>query len=262
MMMIGLFLSKFDREGLAALGFTGFWEAYNTLAFALGGKPKTINNYRDEFDPCFSRVRKGWGSRPLRPTRQKMLDRMGALGLDEFARRIREAVSPAGDVEPFIDLGGGGEDAAAAAGAAGVSAAAGPSSFSRRLMTGLSAENYFQAHYAEIGLFASRGLTRTTHFGCGFDFRVGDEAGPFYAVEVKGLSGASGTILLTDKEHAAAGALRERYFLFLVRDFSRKPFHTLVRNPLRSELSFSRRDFVRHETQWVCTVHTPTEEML
>ena len=51
LILAGLFLSKFDTLGLAMLGFEGFTEAFNVIGFALGGKPASIKNYRDEFDP-------------------------------------------------------------------------------------------------------------------------------------------------------------------------------------------------------------------
>ena len=51
--LAGLYLAKFDEEGLQWLGFDRFREAYNAFGFALNEKPKNIQNYRDEFDPEF-----------------------------------------------------------------------------------------------------------------------------------------------------------------------------------------------------------------
>ena len=53
LMLAGLFLSKFDREGLKCLGFSNFVEAYNAMGYALGGKPTSVKNYMQEFDPHF-----------------------------------------------------------------------------------------------------------------------------------------------------------------------------------------------------------------
>jgi hypothetical protein len=64
--LIGLFLSKFDVEGLSQLGFEGFTEALNTLGLVIGAKPTSLKNYRDEFDPLFPNPRKGWHKRKLR----------------------------------------------------------------------------------------------------------------------------------------------------------------------------------------------------
>ena len=64
--LIGLYLSKFDKDGLKSLGFSGFMEAFNTLGLAVGAKPLSLRNYRDEFDPYFSNPRIGWSKRVLR----------------------------------------------------------------------------------------------------------------------------------------------------------------------------------------------------
>jgi hypothetical protein len=63
--LLGLYLSKFDVGGVSALGFSSFLEVYNAFALAIGTKPATIKNYRDELDPYFPNARKGWHQRPL-----------------------------------------------------------------------------------------------------------------------------------------------------------------------------------------------------
>jgi hypothetical protein len=62
----GLFLSRFDKAGLQALGFSTFTEAFNTIGFALSANPASIKNYRDEFDPIYSTTLKGWRKRRTR----------------------------------------------------------------------------------------------------------------------------------------------------------------------------------------------------
>lgn len=52
LILAGLYLSKYDKQGLDKLGFEGFTEAFNVIGFALASKPTSINNYRDEFDHC------------------------------------------------------------------------------------------------------------------------------------------------------------------------------------------------------------------
>ena len=64
--VIGLYLSRFNQQALDAFEFTGFRQAYNVLGLSLGIKPKSINNYRDEFDPYFPNGRKGW-QREMKP---------------------------------------------------------------------------------------------------------------------------------------------------------------------------------------------------
>ena len=53
LMLAGLFLSKYDALGLKKLGFETFAEAFNVIGYALGARPASIKNYRDEFDPFF-----------------------------------------------------------------------------------------------------------------------------------------------------------------------------------------------------------------
>lgn len=59
LILSGLYLSKFDSEGLKSLGFDSFTEAFNVIGYALGSQPASIKNYRDEFDPLFPNRRKG-----------------------------------------------------------------------------------------------------------------------------------------------------------------------------------------------------------
>ncbi|MBR1871290.1 MAG: DUF3883 domain-containing protein [Kiritimatiellae bacterium] len=236
MMMIGLFLSKFDKKGLEALGFSRFWEAYNAFAFALDGLPKTINNYRDEFDPYFPNPRKGWKSRSLRPSRKSMMEKYANLSLEEFAAMIREIVSPLGDADSVIEATENDLENA---------------SFAKRIITGLSAEKHFTAHYQEIPCFSTASLVRTTHFGCGFDFKLEVGGKPFLAVEVKGLGAGAGQFQMTSKEYRVAEYLKERYFLYILRGFETpKPFFTLIQNPLASDIEFSNHEIVMHQTYW------------
>lgn len=80
-MLAGLFLSKFDREGLAHLGFSSLWEAFNAIGYALGGKPTSVKNYMQEFDPLFPNKRQGWHKRELRPHCREAFERYGMLSL-------------------------------------------------------------------------------------------------------------------------------------------------------------------------------------
>jgi hypothetical protein len=50
LILVGLYLSKYDSLGLKRLGFESFMEAFNVIGYALGSKPASIKNYRDEFD--------------------------------------------------------------------------------------------------------------------------------------------------------------------------------------------------------------------
>ena len=103
--------------------------------------------------------------------------------------------------------------------------------------------------------FAGAMLTDTTNWGCGFDFKVEPpEPSPFLAVEVKGLRERSGRIQMTDVEFEVADALRERYFLVLVRNFAEAPFHNLIRDPTRSALKFTKVERKETRLSWTTNI--------
>lgn len=108
----------------------------------------------------------------------------------------------------------------------------------QRLMTGQAAETYFKNHYSEIPAFANYKVEDVTCCGCGFDFHLSHHS-DFYCVEVKGLAANSGSIAMTEKEYSVADELRDRYCLFVVRNFQRKPAHSFYFNPITSTLSFT-----------------------
>lgn len=127
-------------------------------------------------------------------------------------------------------------------------------SFSKRLITGAAAEGFFEATFPKLADFTGHILTNVTRFGCGFDFRLQPvDSSPFLAVEVKGIAGVTGEVLMTRKEHQVAKYLRERYFLCIVRNFVESPVLTLFQNPLEQGLQFTSRE--RHQT--TLTWHAP-----
>jgi len=234
-MLAGLFLSKFSREGLDHLGFKTYSEAYNVIGYALGGKPGSIKNYMQEFDPLFDNGRKGWHAREMRPHCRDTHDRFGGLSLDEFAvllaplllhtaatRRLPE------DLREIIALNDGMLE---------------NETVSKRLITGVAAERFFISEFPSIREFAGHKLRNVTRFGCGFDFHLqSPDSVRFLAAEVKGLAAPSGEIMMTPREYRVAEYLGERYFLCVVRNFSEKPSLTIFRNPLAGILDFVRRE--------------------
>ena len=67
LMLAGMFLSKFNRQGLEALGYKSLQEAYNSFAFAVGGKPSSVKLYMQEFAPYFPNSRIGNNNESLCP---------------------------------------------------------------------------------------------------------------------------------------------------------------------------------------------------
>ena len=101
--LVGLYLSKFDEEGLQRLGFEGAKQAFNTLGYSIGSKPASIKNYRDEFDPYFPNSRKGWHKRNIREYCKKFLDDFSSLDFDSFTDLIKSFLFKNYEIEKFID---------------------------------------------------------------------------------------------------------------------------------------------------------------
>lgn len=87
--LVGLYLSKYDSLGLKELGFESFAEAFNVIGYALGAKPASIKNYRDEFDPLFPNHRKGWHKRKIREYCLRTFDEYKGLDFESFTGLIK-----------------------------------------------------------------------------------------------------------------------------------------------------------------------------
>lgn len=240
-MLAGLFLSKFDEEGLRALGFTTWNEAYNTLALAVKGRPLSVKGYRDEFDPFFPNPRKGWCGRPAHQNRIDMMNQYADLGLEAFAELVRTQFSVDRD-DVDLDIG----RAVAAAGIVDDD----NTPFAKRMETGQAAENFFAAHYREYDRFAPCSVERTTALGCGFDFKLIPPGESFLGVEVKGLAKPAGKILLTEKEFKMAEHLKGRFYLYVVADFARSPRPQVIENPLAAGINFEEKTVNTTQRIW------------
>lgn len=237
-----LFLSKFDADGLRCLGFENFIEAFNVVGYALGSRPASIKNYRDEFDPLFPNARKGWHKRPTRAYCLDIYEQYRNLGIEEFTALVKS----------FFAI-----DASAATELEDLDRTEeGASAFAQRLATGLAAEQYFVSVHADIPSFSGLLIENTTRYGCGYDFRFRREPNhqEFLAVEVKGLTGQTGSISMTPKEYETASALRDRFFLFVVRNFRENPFHTMFQNPLETGLLFKKTERTIVHVSWLTSV--------
>lgn len=242
LILAGLYLSKFDADGLRSLGFGSFVEAFNVIGYGLGSRPASIKNYRDEFDPLLSKRRKGWHKRPTREYCLRIFEQYRHLGLEEFTALVKSFFGLNGPTIPEL------EDFE--------QAETGPSAFAQRLATGLAAEQYFASMHREIPPFGGLLIENTTRYGCGYDFRLRlrPDHAEFLAVEVKGLTGQSGTLSVTPREYEAASQLRERFFLFVVRNFRDVPSHTIFQNPLEADLDFRRTERTLVQVSWSTSV--------
>ncbi len=233
---VGLYLSKFDSLGLKALGFETFVEAFNVIGYALGARPGSVKNYRDEFDPYFPNGRKGWHKRAARGYCLKILEQYKDLDFEAFTLLVKSFVASKNTTS--FEWGTSEVENS-------------ESQFAKRLVTGVAAERYFESVHSLLPELNSYGIHNTTQLGCGYDFRLEPQAsGPFLAVEVKGLRERTGSISLTEKEYEVAAAMKERYFLFLVTNFQETPCHEIFQNPLSSRLAFTRTERKVIEVSW------------
>jgi hypothetical protein len=119
----------------------------------------------------------------------------------------------------------------------------------------LAAEQYFEAIQPTVPEFRGYVVEDTTRLGCGYDFRLRtDTQGEFLAVEVKGLRERMGALSLTPKEHEVAAKLRDRFFLFVVKNFQESPFHEIFPNPLSGRLQFTKIERVTIHVSWLTRI--------
>lgn len=239
-MLIGMFISKFDKKAISILGFKTFSETFNVLGLGLGVKPLSIRNYRDEFDPIFPNNRKGWHNRPMYQTRIDMLEKYKNLSIEDFTKLIKKVIYKNTDIdflEEALEL-----------------KTDTTSTFAKRLITGQAAEQYFEDNFQNIELFKDANIENTTKLGCGFDFKLNFKEN-FFAIEVKGLSKKDGNIMLTEKEYSVANYLRKNYFIVLVKNFVEKPFHEIFQNPIiENELIFKKQECLIKQVNWSAKV--------
>ncbi|MBI4773310.1 MAG: DUF3883 domain-containing protein [Deltaproteobacteria bacterium] len=205
-LVAAFYLSKFDAEALARLGYSRFKEAFVDIGLQLGVNPRSVKNKRDDFDPIFSNARAGWHQRELGPSRQKVLQLLNDLSFDALTgfvrdlirdpayRQSREVMHVLKELKRerrenwrFIPRGA----------------------------TGRMAEELFVEWFRE-GRTPFRGtIEDRREDGCGYDFLVRDgEAAQF--VEVKGVADREGGVLFTDKEWQTAQDSTEYYLAFFV----------------------------------------------
>ena len=240
LILAGLYLSKYDSVGLKKLGFESFQEAFNVMGYGLGSRPASIKNYRDEFDPLFPNRRKGWHKRPRREYCINIYKKYKDLDLETFSALLRSFVGYDENALSVTQSKGERKND--------------ESLFAKRLITGLAAENYFEAFHPKLPEFKDYTLENTTRLGCGYDFRLQSQTkNDFLAIEVKGLKERGGSLSLTPKEHEVAGALNARFFLFVVKNFQETPFHEIYQNPLSGPLRFAKKERVVVQVSWLAT---------
>ncbi len=223
------------------LGFRTYAEAYNVVGYALGSRPLSIKNYRDEFDPLFPNPRKGWHKREIREYCKKVLDEYEDLDFGSFTGLIKSFVGYDENALSVVQSRDEREERA--------------SGFANRLITGLAAERYFESVHSTLPEFRGCAIENTTQLGCGYDFKLcREKSKDFLAVEVKGIRQRVGSISLTPREYEVATELRDRFYLFVVKNFQKTPYHELFLNPVAGKLQFTRTERVLIQVSWLTRV--------
>lgn len=238
--MVGLFLSKYDRKALDILGFSSFIEAFNILGYSLQVSPNSVKNYRDEFDPYYPNNRKGWHHREILHYCKSIMETADNLSFETFYHIVNAFFF---DVPvDFNDIKNDDTNTNKRLFSA------------NRMLTGKAAEEYFVLNYKTIPHFQNYRLTDTTNIGCGFDYKLSLNDSNFY-VEVKGINESEGGILMTEKEHMMAEILTERYCLFVVSNFRKVPVHQMFFDPLHDpNLSFQRQQRQIIQTEYSAVI--------
>lgn len=244
-LVVAYYLSRFDRKGAQALGFTTWNAAYLGIGELLSVPPATVKQMRDSFDPYCSPIRKGYYQRKVLRSRVQVMEAYADVSGDALYGIVQDLLHGADASEVYTAP-------IVTSGKKDTGIMADNLSFITRLRTGEAAEDFFQAQYSTLSQFAGMEMEDTRRLGTGFDFRV---HGPsvVLAVEVKGVVGKSGSIAFTDKEWSVAHYLKNNYILALVRSLDTQPALELVVNPA-TQIPVVRRSIETVSVYWSAKV--------
>lgn len=220
-MIFGYYLSRFDKVAYRRLGFSINKEAHRALGKKLGVPTKSIENWRDEFDPVHDNPRQGWHKREMAPSRRRVLEALDDLSEDELFSILQKAIEfPDGMfAQALIEaVSASDEDTQGRV-------------FGSRGITGRKAEDLFVRFHQNTGKPVSGKLTDRRFDGCGYDFEVTSRRN-MAAIEVKGLAGLVGGVSFTEKEWSTACDMEDDYFLVVVKNLIIKPIYRMVQNPV------------------------------
>lgn len=204
-LILGYVMSRENEEYLRARSLRTWQDAFREAGTALGVRPASIKNLRDEFDPLHENGRKGWRNRAVRADRLRIF-----LDLSELSSQTILALA-----DRILARDGAATEEV-------VSVIAAPplrhavQNIEKRLLTGATAEAFFLRNsFRLVGVQPSDLLDRR-NAACGYDFAVrGDDTMVF---EVKGMAGQSGGLSFTEREWNEASIRREQYQAVVVGD--------------------------------------------
>ena len=106
------------------------------------------------------------------------------------------------------------------------------SAVAQRLLTGRTAEEWFQQNAPALFPPAAKGLVDCRTSAQGFDFAAVVDAN--LAIEVKGIAGESGPLLFTEREWTTALEKESHYWLAVVSHVHTNPQLRAIPNPART----------------------------
>lgn len=229
-LIISFYLSKFDDIAYNNLGFGSQAKTHEQIGQILNIKSRTIQNWRDEFDPYETNTRVGWYQHPLLPSRAAVKDQFDGIEEYSFRKIVKNFLNEENndnidDILTSVKIS---ED--------DKNEVKQNKTFSIQMQkTGKIAEEYFQNNYKNIldkiiDTQKSHTLVDTRSNGCGYDFKlnVGDL---IYYIEIKGIFNNDNNIRFTDKEWNCANEKREKYILITIKNLSTKPEPIVIVNP-------------------------------
>ena len=215
-LVIGYAMSRLDSAYLTRRKVKTWQQAYQEAADALSEPTTSFNHLRDEFDPVHPNARRGWHNRPLRPSRERVMNELAGVSdeaLMEMVSRILQrdeaAVAQAMDALAVVTRT--------------------PANVAERLLTGKRAEEHFLANTASLISTEPEEVVDLRESAGGFDFGI--RSRPEMAVEVKGLKLKTGGILFTDREWQEAERRRRNYILVIIGNLAAEPIASIIADP-------------------------------
>jgi len=221
---VAYYISRFDREAYANLGYDSMLEAHQDIGKKLNVNPHTVKNMRDQFDPLHGH-RVGWYQESLSPSRARVVRALENLEEEQIREIVKDILSGAihrdsEELEQLLNVVTNDDNKKLA----GV--------FIVRGTTGKAAEDFFRDYFLENNKPVKGNLIDCRDLGVGYDYKIEANEKTIF-IEVKGLSDFSGGVLLTSKEWSVAKNEGENYFLCVISNLSGKPEITFIQNPAK-----------------------------
>lgn len=217
---VSYYLARFDKLAYSNLGLGNQTQTHKTIGEILSVKPKSVQNWRDEFDPLFGN-RVGWYQRPMIPSRIQVANALNALSEYQILNLVQEILKEGSatntELKQLIKIISDEKDEPT-----GQIILRGP--------TGKKAEEFFIDYFEKNRLPLTGEIEDCRELGVGYDFKIINSTN-YALVEVKGISANKGGVLFTNKEWEVALSEKERFFLCVVSNLDSSPAIQFINNP-------------------------------